>query len=494
MRVKLSVQEGPHQGREFEFREHDSFIVGRSTRAQFRLPLKDSSLSRVHFMVEINPPQCRLTDLGSTNGTKVNGRKVSAVDLGDGDVIAAGLTILRFSVTEEEDATIALDEVVVSPPEKRIPGGGDPTSPQSGGGIVTPSQRSEPRSPARAAASSAPVPSTIVPEVNLSALRRSAETTASTCSACSASLPAFSTDDSVRPSTEKMPQICPACAARAREFPQPVIGYEAIRELGRGGMGVVYLAYDTSADQLVALKTIKPSIASDFVQRERFLREARILHALDHPNIVPYLAMGETNELLFFAMQYVRGSDASRIRDKHAGEFPIGRAVGWICQLLQALDYAHVKGFVHRDIKPSNLLVEQEGGRETVHLADFGLARVYQTSTLSGLTMKGDMGGTIPFMAPEQIIHLREAKPPVDLYAAAASLYSLLTGQFIHDLPRGLDKQIVMVLQDAPVPIRSRRPDIPKGLADVIHRSLAKEPEHRFADAKDMRRALLKFC
>ena len=157
------------------------------------------------------------------------------------------------------------------------------------------------------------------------------------------------------------------------------------------------------------------------------------------------------------------------------------------------LDYAHAKGFVHRDIKPPNLLLEREEGRETVKLADFGLARAYQTSTLSGVTMKGDIAGTIAFMAPEQVNHLRESKPPVDLYAAGATLYWLLTGRYVYDLPRGLSNQILMVLQEAPVPIRSRRPDIPASLAAVIDRSLAREPEQRFADAKDMRRALLPF-
>lgn len=105
MPVRLTVKEGPHHGREFEFVEHDTFIVGRSAQAQFRLPLKDKSLSRVHFMVEVNPPQCRLTDLGSTNGTKVNGRKISAADLVAGDLIEAGQTVLLFSMTDEEVTT-----------------------------------------------------------------------------------------------------------------------------------------------------------------------------------------------------------------------------------------------------------------------------------------------------------------------------------------------------------------------------------------------------
>jgi serine/threonine-protein kinase len=290
-----------------------------------------------------------------------------------------------------------------------------------------------------------------------------------------------------------MPALCPDCLARARELPQPVSGYEVIRELGRGGMGVVYLAYSTPAERLVALKTIQPEVAAGPVQVERFLREQRILQELDHPHIVPFHEMGKTESLLFFSMEYVRGTDAWCLREQHRGAFPIGRAVDWVCQLLQALDYAHAKGFVHRDIKPPNMLLQQEGNRETVKLADFGLARAYQTSTLSGLTMQGDLAGTIAFMAPEQVNHLRESKPPVDLYAAGATLYWLLTGRQIYDLPRGLSKQILMVLQDPPVPIRSRRPDIPAGLADVITRSLAREPEQRFANAKDMRRALVPF-
>jgi serine/threonine-protein kinase len=292
---------------------------------------------------------------------------------------------------------------------------------------------------------------------------------------------------------ERRPALCPDCLAQARDFPQPVTGYQIVRELGRGGMGVVYLAYQTSADGLVALKTIRPEVAAGHGQVERFLREQSILQELDHPHIVPFHEMGDAEGLLFFSMEYVRGSDAWRVREQHNRSIPIGRAVGWVLQLLQALDYAHAKGFVHRDIKPPNMLLEQVGDRETVKLADFGLARAYQTSTLSGVTMKGDVAGTIAFMAPEQVNHLRESQPPVDLYAVGATLYWLLTGRHVYDLPRGLSKQILMVLQDPPVPIRSRRPDLPAGLAAVIERSLAREPEQRFADAKDMRRALLPF-
>src|SRR5262249_40419878 len=149
--------------------------------------------------------------------------------------------------------------------------------------------------------------------------------------------------------------------------------------------------------------------------------------------------MGESNGQLYFAMDYVPGTDAGRLLKAH-GPLPAGRAVALVCQLLEALEYAHAKGYVHRDIKPANLLVTEIGGREVAKLADFGLARVYQTSRLSGLTMMGDRGGTIAFVAPEQLTHFRDAKPAVDQYSAGATLYNLLTQRFVYDLPKQTEK------------------------------------------------------
>ncbi len=492
MPVTLTVKEGPHQGRSFEFEEHDAFIVGRSARAQFRLPLKDASLSRIHFMVEVNPPRCRLTDLGSTNGTRVNGRKIAAVDLADGDLIEAGQTVLLFSMRGEALTTVRANEAGSTESGADVEGAsGRLASTVEHRPATTEHQAG--RDGAGAGDATSVAPKAIRAGEDGPAPAGSGGDSTISCRVCTAEILLASTMPSSRSDSGSTPTICSTCRAGAGGLPQPVEGYEIVRELGRGGMGVVYLAFSTSQDGLVALKTIQPEVAAGQAQVERFLREQRILQELDHPHIVPFHEMGEAESLLFFSMEYVRGTDAGQVGARHAGRIPIGRAVGWIRQLLQALDYAHAKGFVHRDIKPANLLLEQESGRETVKLADFGLARAYQTSTLSGVTMQGDIAGTIAFMAPEQVSHLRESRPPVDLYAAGASLYWLLTGEQIHDLPRGLSKQILMVLQDEPVPILSRRPDLPAGLADVIHRSLAREPERRFADARDMRRALLPF-
>jgi serine/threonine-protein kinase len=130
---------------------------------------------------------------------------------------------------------------------------------------------------------------------------------------------------------------------------------------------------------------------------------------------------------------------------------------------------------------------------ETAKLADFGLARLYHSSHMSGLTLTGQVGGTLAFMAPEQITNFREAKPAADQYAAAATLYNLLTGCDVYDFPKKKERAFLMVLEREPVSIRERMPEVPLDLAKIIHRALKKDPEKRFANTKAMRMAFLKF-
>lgn len=410
--ITLTVIRGVHIGRSFTFDRHDLFIVGRSQKAHFRLAQKDDAISRVHFLIETNPPSCRLIDMGSANGTFRNGTRVDCVDLADGDEIRAGETTLRVSVIDSESSGVT----------RLLAPVGDPQTPAKS-------------PPARAA-------------------------------------------EGKSPSAENQPKIP---------------GYEVIRRLGGGGMGVVYLGRRIADGSQVALKVIRPAVAGTKPQIDRFLREANILGQLKHPNIVTFRDVGEASGLLYFAMDCVEGFDAAAML-KRDGAMAIGRAVGWICQLLDALGYAHARQFVHRDIKPSNLMVTVDRGREAIRLVDFGLARVYQASALSGVTMSGQSGGTPAFMAPEQITNFREVLPPADLYAAGATLYNLLTNQYLFDCSGTIPQRMVRILQEQPIPVTRWRPDLPAGLVNVIERSLVKNPSDRFPDAEAMGDALRPFA
>jgi serine/threonine-protein kinase len=450
--VTLAVMAGPQQGHVFTFAGRGAFLVGRGAAAHLRLA--DPHLSRSHFLLELDPPACRLTELDSRNRTQINDHPVAldrSHDLSDGDLVRAGATLFRVSLGAPArmlDASDAQDTVVLG--GEAWPQTVPPTAPAPGLGVTT---------------DAAP------------AWKPEAQASEGTSAAQSSQGGSYETCAPTAPSPPPL-DICPV-----------LIGYRLERELGRGGMGVVYLGTRLADGSRVAVKTIIPAVKVGPSQVQRFVREANILRQLEHPNIVRFHEAGESDGILYLAMAYVEGTDAARML-REQGPLPIKTAVRMTCQLLSALEYAHDKGFVHRDIKPANMLVEEAGGKRTVKLADFGLARVYQESRMSGLTIEGDVGGTVAFMAPEQITGFRQTKPAADQYAAAAALYNLLTGQLLFDFDRSKGSSLDKVLKEEPIPLLSRRADVPPELAAVIHRALLKDPELRFPDVRTFRAAL----
>ncbi len=269
-------------------------------------------------------------------------------------------------------------------------------------------------------------------------------------------------------------------------------GYQLLRPIGRGNMGVVYLARRESDGLEVAIKTVLPMHADNPQITERFLHEAEALGKFNHPNIVTFHEAGEIEGLLFFVMEYVAGTDVAKVLQERP-RVEMRTAIRLAIQVLDALAHAHAKGLVHRDIKPANvLLADLPDGKRQVKLADFGLARVYRASQISGLTHFGDLGGTPAYMPPEQITNYREVMPPADQYSTAAMLYHMLTGRWIFDLPP-MPAGLLTIMNSEPVPLTTRRPDMPEELWEAIRKALAKKPADRYPDVFAFRQALVPF-
>ena len=264
---------------------------------------------------------------------------------------------------------------------------------------------------------------------------------------------------------------------------QAVAGrYTIERELGRGGMGLVYLAREISLDRLVALKLLPPAFAAQPVLRERFLREARTAAGLSHPNIVPIYAVEERGDLVYFAMGYVEGETLAR-RVTRAGPLAPAEAARIVQEVAWALAYAHGRGVVHRDVKPDNILLETGSGRAMV--TDFGIAR---QSSAGNLTEMGHVVGTPQFMSPEQA-----AGEPLDgrsdLYSLGVVGFYAVTGRLPFEAPSAAALLSLHLTTPAP-PVASVRPGVPRALAEAIDRCLAKEPAARFASGEELGRAI----
>jgi len=264
--------------------------------------------------------------------------------------------------------------------------------------------------------------------------------------------------------------------------------YAIERELGRGGMGAVFLARDRQLDRDVALKVLPPEFAIEPALRERFLRETRTAASFSHPNIVPVFAVEESEELLAFAMGYVEGESLAA-RVARAGPLGARESVKLLQDIGYALAYAHGRGVVHRDLKPDNIMLERATGRAL--LMDFGISRTIATASPSaapGLTRVGEVVGTPEFMSPEQACG-DAVDGRSDLYSLGLVAYFALTGQLA---VTGESTQRILIQQlTQPVPSVGRtRPDVPAALVDVVDRCTKKEPAERFPTAEELVDAL----
>jgi Protein kinase domain len=261
-------------------------------------------------------------------------------------------------------------------------------------------------------------------------------------------------------------------------------GYRIERSLGRGGMGVLYLAVEPGLERRVALKLIAPEAAADEVFARRFAEESRIAASIEHPNVVPIYAAGEEGGIPFIAMRYVSGSDLGR-RLAREGRLEPAPAAALISQVGNGLDAIHAAGLVHRDVKPANVLLSESGGGDHAYITDFGVAR--NVATESGLTQTGRFVGTLDYVAPEQISG-GAVDARADVYALACLLFKLLTGEVPY--PRdGEAARLYAHLNDPPPAPSLHATAAPMALDDVVIRAMSKQPGDRYPSAGDLGRA-----
>lgn len=261
-------------------------------------------------------------------------------------------------------------------------------------------------------------------------------------------------------------------------------GYRIESRLGRGGMGILYLAVEPGLERRVALKLIAPEAAADDVFARRFAEESRIAASIEHPNVVPIYAAGEEEGVPWIAMRYVAGSDLGR-RLAREGRLDPAEAVALIAQIGNGLDAIHAAGLVHRDVKPANVLLGGDPGAEHAYITDFGVAR--NVATQSGLTQTGRFVGTLDYVAPEQISG-EPIDARVDVYALGCLLFKLLTGEV--PFPReGEAARLYAHLHDPPPAPSLYATAVPMALDDVVIRAMSKSPGDRHLSAGDLGRA-----
>ncbi|MBI4717390.1 MAG: protein kinase [Planctomycetes bacterium] len=256
-------------------------------------------------------------------------------------------------------------------------------------------------------------------------------------------------------------------------------GYTILRELGRGGMGVVYLAHQASTKREVALKVLLEGPFASTTAKRRFEREVELAAQLAHPNIVTILESGLARGRYYFAMQYVEGQRLDHFVACHRLGVP--QVLRLFAKVCRAVSFAHQRGVIHRDLKPSNILVDDAG---EPHVLDFGLAKQDAPDGKPAVSLPGQVLGTVPFMSPEQAVGAyQEVGTRSDVYSLGVILFRLLTGRMPYEVSKDVRRTVEAIVSTPPArPSRIRR-DIDGDAETIVLRALAKERDRRYASA-----------
>jgi len=487
-KIEIAITEGSMRGRSFVFHEHDTLILGRMPDCHMYLP-GDPMVSRHHFIIEVNPPDLRIRDLGSLNGTFVNGmkhgarmedetpeeganRKYPEVDLKDGDSITVGETVLKVHIETPMFCCECGIEIADDAREKYA---------WIGGTFICNACRKKAVASAKPAKRPEPL----------------------RCQKCGKNV-----TKEIR-KAGRGNYICDLCRLKVENDPMKLLvqlilkekkilgsagapkldGYEIVRKIGQGGMGSVYLARRKTDSRNVAIKVMLAKGVVNDRARKVFQREIDITKDLRHSNIIEFIDHGNSGTAFFFVLEYCDGGSVDTLMRKNGGKLSLKIAGPIMLQTLEGLAYVHSMNHVHRDLKPQNILLTDSSGNWTAKIADLGLAKNFDQAGLSGMTMTGDYAGTSVFMPREQVTNYRDVKPVSDVWSIGATFYNMLTGHVPRDVKRGQDPMEV-VLRGSIVPIRNRDSSIPKKVGEVIEHALSSDIGDRYQNAAEMHKAL----
>src|SRR5579863_19928 len=386
----LAITGGPMAGKTVVFDEHDTLLFGRMPDCHVCL-LDDPFVSRHHFILEVNPPDARVRDLGSLHGTYINGQKYGGrqkdetptegaqrqypqIDLRHGDEMKVGKT--TFHVEVQFPTTLPLP---MSNARKQCQRCGKDVSAEVGasheGTYVCESCRQHAQSD----------PHGFLAELVIAAQQQAQGET-------------------------------------------PLNDYTVGNLLGSGGMGAVYLASHKQTDQKVALKVMLSKVAVDDRAKEAFLREIEVTRTLQHPYIVQFLGFGAQGSTFYFFLEYCEEGTLMQLIAKRGGLLTLDEARPILLQALEGLAFIHARGFVHRDLKPPNILLRSGGeGHSIAKVSDMGIAKSFEKAGFSGMTATGDYVGSYPFMPREQVTSFKYYQPVSDVWAMGATYYLMLT-------------------------------------------------------------------
>jgi hypothetical protein len=494
--VTLEFTQGKLLGQTRSFSEPTTLLLGRHKDCEPCFPGKDHArISRHHAIIEINPPDICVRDLGSRNGTFVNGELVGkrppGTDPGKEHASAEKDLADGAEVLLAKEGGVAFRVHIVVPARCTACGAGiaddqKVACAQPAGGYLCSDCRR------RAEDVAAPV---VKP---CSWCRREVRTERG------ANRPGLFVCGDCRKDVQGMMRDLLGQAQAGTAEVRVLRGYDILEELGAGGMGAVYLARHQSTGAGAAIKVMLPKVAADEAAVALFQREIRNSMSLNHRHVVRLLEHGFARGALFMVLEYCDGGSAEDLRVQRGRVLPVPEAVEIALQALEGLAYCHTadipfvkqkgggygpgRGLVHRDIKPANLFLTGWGSGRVVKVGDFGLAKAFAESGLSGGTRTGDIGGSYEFICRRQVAFYKDAGPEVDVWSLAASLYYLLTGCTPRDFGDG-DKCLA-VLEADPVPIAQRRSGLPSRLAAVIDAALKEEAAMAFQTAAAFKKAL----